>query len=75
MTVDPDGISDAELDKLHEQGVRGARLHLMSWGHGEQSAGESIWKKVEAVANKVARLGWVVGVFCPLPGEQISNSV
>jgi hypothetical protein len=68
MTVDVNSITDAELDELHAAGVRGARLHLMSWGHGEQSGGDSVANKVQAVANKVARLGWVVGVFCPLAG-------
>ncbi|GAD98098.1 hypothetical protein ANI_1_1344144 [Paecilomyces variotii No. 5] len=65
-TIDVDKITDEELDALHAAGVRGARMHEMAWGHGEQNGGEKIIKKIEALANRLARLGWVIGVFCPL---------
>ena len=64
--IDPDSITDAELDELHSLGVRGARLHKMAWGHGPQNAGADIMSDVKAVANRIARLGWAVDVFCPL---------
>ena len=66
-TIDVNAITDAELDALHAAGVRGARMHEMAWGHGEQRGGEQIIKKVEALASRLARLGWVIGIFCPLP--------
>lgn len=66
-TIDVDNITDAELDALHAAGVRGARMHEMAWGHGEQKGGEQIIRKIQALANRLARLGWVIGVFCPLP--------
>jgi predicted TIM-barrel fold metal-dependent hydrolase len=66
-TIDVDNITDAELDELHAAGVRGARMHEMAWGHGEQKGGQQIIKKVKALADRLARLGWVIGVFCPLP--------
>lgn len=65
-TIDVDNITDAELDQLHAAGVRGARLHEMAWGHGEQKGESQIMKKIQALANRLARLGWVIGVFCPL---------
>ncbi|KAI5920240.1 hypothetical protein F4810DRAFT_683973 [Camillea tinctor] len=65
-TIDVDTITDKELDDLHAAGVRGARMHEMAWGHGEQKGGAQIVKKVEALAQRIARLGWVVGIFCPL---------
>ncbi|KAI1283476.1 hypothetical protein F5Y07DRAFT_349794 [Xylaria sp. FL0933] len=65
-TIDVDNITDEELDELHAAGVRGARMHEMAWGHGEQKGGAQIIKKVEALANRLARLEWAIGIFCPL---------
>ncbi|KAL1989388.1 hypothetical protein VTN96DRAFT_150 [Rasamsonia emersonii] len=65
-TIDVDSITDEELDKLHAAGVRGARLHEMSWGHGTQSEGSDIIAKVSKLATRLARLGWAIGIFCPL---------
>ena len=65
-TIDPENFSDSELDELHKLGVRGARLHKMSWGHGSQSDGATIMKDIQAIAERTARLGWIIGVFCPL---------
>ncbi|CAK7211801.1 hypothetical protein SCUCBS95973_001247 [Sporothrix curviconia] len=66
-TIDVDNITDAELDALHAAGVRGARMHEMAWGHGAQNGADAITVKVERLAARLARLGWVVGIFCPLP--------
>jgi predicted TIM-barrel fold metal-dependent hydrolase len=65
-TIDVNSITDTELDALHEAGVRGARLHEMSWGHGKQSDGGDIIKKVSALASRLARLEWAIGIFCPI---------
>ncbi|KIW57168.1 hypothetical protein PV05_05759 [Exophiala xenobiotica] len=66
-TIDVDNVTDAELDALHAAGVRGARMHEMAWGHGQQKGGEQIIQKVRGLADRLARLGWVIGIFCPLP--------
>lgn len=50
--VAPD-VDDDELDRLHAQGVRGARLSNMARGGVPLEA-------IEAVARKVKRLGWHV---------------
>jgi predicted TIM-barrel fold metal-dependent hydrolase len=68
-TIDVNKITDTELDELHAAGVRGARLHEMSWGHGHQAGGSQIAKKVEALTQRLARLGWVIGIFCDVRGE------
>ncbi|OOF96865.1 hypothetical protein ASPCADRAFT_168031 [Aspergillus carbonarius ITEM 5010] len=65
-TIDPHTITDAELDALHAAGVRGARLHEMAWGHGKQSGGSDIIQKVTALADRLARLEWAIGIFCPI---------
>lgn len=65
-TIDVNTITDAELDALHAAGVRGARLHEMSWGHGKQSGGSDIIVKVRGLASRLARLGWAIGIFCPV---------
>jgi predicted TIM-barrel fold metal-dependent hydrolase len=65
-TIDVNNITDAELDELHAAGVRGARLHEMSWGHGHQSGGDAIGKKVLALSGRLARLGWTIGIFCDI---------
>ena len=65
-TIDVNTITDEELDKLHAAGVRGTRLHEMAWGHGQQSGGSDIIKKIEALAKKLARLEWVIDIFCPV---------
>lgn len=66
-TIDVDNITDTELDHLHAAGVRGARMHEMAWGHGEQAGGDKIIRKVRALAARLARLEWAIGIFCPLP--------
>ncbi|KUJ06695.1 uncharacterized protein LY89DRAFT_632525 [Mollisia scopiformis] len=65
-TIDVNNITDAELDELHKAGVRGARLHEMAWGHGHQSGGDVIGNKVKALATKLARLEWAIGIFCDI---------
>lgn len=65
-TIIPQDITDDQLDKLHAAGVRGARLHKMSWGHGEQSGPNDIINDIRAISAKTARLCWIIGVFCPL---------
>jgi predicted TIM-barrel fold metal-dependent hydrolase len=41
-------------------------MHEISWGHGRQTAASTIAEKIKAAAAKVARLGWVVDVFCDI---------
>jgi predicted TIM-barrel fold metal-dependent hydrolase len=55
--------SDAELDTLHAAGVRGIRMSTMTWGHGSQAEAYEIAERILAVAERVARLAWVVDVF------------
>lgn len=66
-TLDIESVTDAELDSLHAAGVRGTRMHEMAWGYGEQSGGGDIIKRIRALEPRIARLGWVISIFCPLP--------
>lgn len=68
-TININSTTDAELDKLHEAGVRGVRMHEISWGHGQQPGGSQIATKIGALADRLARLGWVIDVFCPIAGK------
>src|ERR1700761_2230620 len=52
-TIDPAAVTDDDLDRLHAAGVRGARMHLMAWGHGAQSGADAIVAKVQALAARV----------------------
>jgi predicted TIM-barrel fold metal-dependent hydrolase len=72
-TIDIENTTDDELEKLHLAGVRGARLHEMSWGHGHQAGGSQIGQKVQALADRFKRFGWAIGVFCDVRG-MISGS-
>ena len=74
-TIDFDNTTDEELDKLHAAGVRGVRYHEMAWGHGAQSGGSQIANKIETAAKRIARLGWVIGVFCPIAGELLISHI
>ncbi|KAK9791321.1 putative Amidohydrolase-related domain-containing protein [Seiridium cardinale] len=62
-TLDPITSSDAELDALHAAGVRGVRLHEVKWGHGDDNGVGAIAGKIKVLADRIARLGWVVDVF------------
>lgn len=61
--IDLSETSDVELDTLHAAGVRGIRMSTMTWGHGSQAEAFEIAEKMLAVAERVARLAWVVDVF------------
>lgn len=50
--VDPD-VTDAELERLHEAGIRGARVHLLPGGFLK-------FEQIEPIAAKVAKFGWHV---------------
>ncbi|KAL1893989.1 hypothetical protein Sste5346_006130 [Sporothrix stenoceras] len=63
---DDDDLSPEYLDKLHAAGVRGTRMQMMAWGHGEQRGGEAILERIRRFEKPFARLGWVICVFCPL---------
>lgn len=57
--VDPE-ISIGELEKMHALGVRGVRLNLVSGGG---LSGAETARLVDAVAGKIAPLGWHLQLF------------
>lgn len=54
VTVGP-GIAEAELERMHEAGARGARFHMLP-------GGELPWEALEEVAARIAPLGWHIQV-------------
>ncbi|EFW98595.1 amidohydrolase 2 [Grosmannia clavigera kw1407] len=64
--LDPDAVTDDELDALHKAGVRGCRLHENAADASKAGVVAGIAAKIEALARRTARLGWIVDVFCPL---------
>ena len=70
MGIDPETITDAELDEMHGLGVRGVRINLKSTG---QELGRDV---LGTVAERVRRLGWVVQVYVALEDiEKIADEV
>jgi len=63
MSLDPTSTPDEEIDRLHEAGVRGARLHRMAWGHGRQAGSHELIEQIKSISSKTARKGWVIGIF------------
>jgi predicted TIM-barrel fold metal-dependent hydrolase len=56
------GISDAELDRFHEAGVRAVRLDLFKRAHEPLAA---IQSHVKQTAARVERLGWHLQFYVP----------
>ena len=61
VVLDLVSTSDKEFDRLHAQGVRGVRLHEVSWGFGSQPSDTTIAEKLTYTASRLLRLDWVIG--------------
>lgn len=58
--IDPQKITDAELEAMHKAGVRGVRVNLESAGvHDPVAAG----KQLQAAASRVAPLKWHTQIY------------
>lgn len=55
--------SEAELDAMHEAGVRGVRVNIATVGLHDP---ERAWQEIAGQASRVARLGWHVQVLTRL---------
>lgn len=58
-----DETSDQELDRLHAAGVRGIRLHEVSWGVGAQISDAAVAEKLRNAAKRLLRLNWVIDIY------------
>ncbi|MDH4249408.1 MAG: amidohydrolase family protein [Deltaproteobacteria bacterium] len=58
VVIDP-ALPDRELERLHSLGVRGVRFNAM--------AGEALLNGMEAMARRIAPLGWHIQTYAPLP--------
>jgi predicted TIM-barrel fold metal-dependent hydrolase len=63
VAVIDDKTSDADLDHMHEAGVRGIRLNAESYGLNDPAA---IGGTLKAMARRVGRLGWHIQLFASL---------
>lgn len=63
VVLDLASTSDDELDQLHACGVRGVRLHEVSWGFGSQPSDAAIAEKLTYTASRLLRLDWVIDVY------------
>lgn len=73
--IDPAVISDAELQAMHDTGIRGVRVNLESVG--QQDLGEAR-AQMQAAARRVAPFGWHVQTYTNLAvidglGEVLSD--
>ena len=55
--------SDAALEDMHRDGVRGVRLNLSTHGVADPKAA---WRQIDEIANRVAPLGWHVQLHTDL---------
>ena len=64
VSIDPESISDQDLDEMHSIGVRGVRLNLKSSAtHLEAPA---LRLKLEQYANRIRRLNWSLNLHVGL---------
>ncbi|CAG9952992.1 unnamed protein product [Clonostachys rosea f. rosea IK726] len=61
--LDLEKVSDDELDRLHAAGVRGVRMHEVSWGFGDQPSDNVVAEKITYAAQRLNRLGWVIDLY------------
>ncbi|KAM5343564.1 hypothetical protein ACJ41O_012101 [Fusarium nematophilum] len=61
--LDLERTADEELDRLHDAGIRGVRMHEVSWGFGKQAADDAVAKKIQLAAARLSRLGWVLDLY------------
>jgi predicted TIM-barrel fold metal-dependent hydrolase len=61
--IDAARITDAELDALHQGGIRGARVNLETSGHTDIYVAQ---RAVRDVSERVAHLGWHVQTYTNL---------
>jgi predicted TIM-barrel fold metal-dependent hydrolase len=67
VCIDPDSITQDELDDMHRVGVRGVRVNLQT--RSETFDGTSFTKLLRKYADRIRPLGWVLQLYISL--EQI----
>ncbi|KAJ3546140.1 hypothetical protein NM208_g2153 [Fusarium decemcellulare] len=61
--LDLNETTDEELDKLHAVGIRGIRMHEVSWGFGDQTTDDAVANKIRSAATRLSRLDWVIDLY------------
>ncbi|KAJ9609912.1 hypothetical protein H2200_006241 [Cladophialophora chaetospira] len=67
--IDPDTITDEELDEMHLVGFRGVRINLRT---RSQTYGAEVWRQIlPKYAARLKRLNWVIQIFVSM--DQIEH--
>lgn len=64
VSIDPVNISDDDLTSMHEQGVRGVRLNLKTWG--KKVPQQELEAQLFLYADRIRRLGWALQMYLSL---------
>jgi predicted TIM-barrel fold metal-dependent hydrolase len=64
VVIDPDTVTDEDLDKMHAIGVRGIRVNFHT--RKEKISREAFQTLVQKYANRIRRLNWVIQLWIEL---------
>ena len=74
VSVDPETISDQDLDEMHALGVRGIRINLKSSSHDMKK--DELIATLRAHLQKIQRLKWAIQLHIGLADiEKIANEI
>lgn len=61
--LDLDKVSDSEIEDLHHLGVRGVRMHEVSWGYGQKNSDEIVAEKIKNAVQRLSGRGWILDLY------------
>lgn len=68
VSIDPDVVSEAELDQMHAQGVRGVRVNLKTGS--ERPTADNLCARLRCIASRIRKKSWALELYIGL--EQIA---
>lgn len=74
VAIDPETISDQDLDDMHALGVRGIRLNLKSTSQNKSK--EELTKTLKSYVKRIQRLKWAIQLYIGLADiEKIASEI